>query len=104
MQVLKFGGSSVANALNMKRAADIIREESKKEPLIVVVSALGGITDKLLQCGNLAGKGDIAYKELIHEITHQHLETAKALLPINNQSGFLSQIMRRCNEIEDICN
>ena len=104
MQVLKFGGSSVANAMNMKKVSDIIKEESNKESLVVVVSALGGITDKLLQCGNLAGKGDPAYKELLQEVAQHHLETAKSLLPINNQSSLLSQIMQRCNEIEDICN
>src|SRR5436305_10562649 len=104
MQVLKFGGSSVANATNINKVINIISEEVKKEPTVVVVSALGGITDLLLQCGTLAGKGDQAYKELVHEITRRHLDTAKALLPVTNQSSLLSHIMQRCNEIEDICN
>jgi aspartokinase/homoserine dehydrogenase 1 len=104
MQVLKFGGSSVANAENIRKVANILSEAVKKEKTVVVVSALGGITDLLLQCGTLAGKGDLRYKQLLQEISQRHLDTAKELLPIHNQSSMLSQIMQRSNEMEDICN
>jgi aspartokinase/homoserine dehydrogenase 1 len=50
MYVLKFGGSSVANANNIKIVADILLSYPN-HPIIVVVSALGGITDQLLHTG-----------------------------------------------------
>ena len=49
MQVLKFGGTSVANAENIKKVSCIIQKAAKNEKVIAVVSALGGITDVLLQ-------------------------------------------------------
>src|SRR5919199_5748619 len=104
MKVLKFGGSSVANADNIKKVAAIVQEELKTEKTVVVVSALGGVTDLLLNSGALAANGDQTYKEVLHTVVQRHLDTAKALLPVTNQSSVLSQIMQRCNEIEDICN
>jgi aspartokinase/homoserine dehydrogenase 1 len=53
MQVLKFGGTSVANAENIDKVTAIIKRKIKEDKIIVVVSALGGITDTLLQCGML---------------------------------------------------
>ena len=52
MQVLKFGGTSVANAANIKKVKEIV--QSRKDKTVVVVSALGGVTDLLLECGHLA--------------------------------------------------
>ena len=103
MQVLKFGGSSVANAINIKKVAEILRQEVQKEPAVVVVSALGGITDLLLQSGYKAAAGNEEYKEIAKEIEHRHITTIRELLPVNNQSSLLSTIMQRCHEAEDIC-
>jgi len=104
MQVLKFGGSSVANAENMNKVAGIIREAVRREPAAVVVSALGGITDILIQCGTLAASGDETFREKLQLIEERHLETAKSLLPVTQQSGMLSLIKQHINELEDICN
>ncbi len=103
MQVLKFGGSSVANAENIRKVKDII--QSKKEmKTVVVVSAFGGVTDELLKCGTLAANGETCYKETLQKITERHLTTVKELLPLNNQSSVLSFVMQQFNEVEDICN
>jgi aspartokinase/homoserine dehydrogenase 1 len=104
MQVLKFGGTSVANADNIKKVADIVKSALVKDKTIFVVSALGGITDMLLQCGVLAAKGDPLYKQLLQEVAQRHLSTIKSLLPPTTQSSILSQVMQQCNEIEDVCN
>src|SRR5580765_6070253 len=104
MQVLKFGGTSVANADNINKAVQIVAEAIKKDKTIVVVSALGGITDALLQCGASAASEDESYKEKLQAIEHRHLETVKSLIPITHQSGALSLVKKRCNELEDICN
>ena len=73
MQVLKFGGSSVANAINISKVAEIVKDKSTATKTIVVVSALGGITDTLLLCSALAAKGDETYKQKLQEAEQRHL-------------------------------
>src|SRR5579875_1722399 len=104
MKVLKFGGSSVACADHIQKVAAIVQQQATAEKSVVVISALGGVTDLLLRCGTLAALGDDAYKQLLPAIAQRHLDTAKALLPVTNQSSLLSQIMQRYHELEDICN
>ena len=104
MQVLKFGGSSVKNAANINKVIAIIKDKIKGDKTIVVVSALGGITDLLLECSKLASVGDETYKEKLKEAEIRHLTTVKELLPLTRQSSVLSQVKTLCNEIEDICN
>lgn len=104
MQVLKFGGTSVANADNINRVVAIVQKALQKDTTIVVVSALGGVTDSLLQSGALAAAGDESYKEGLQKIEQRHLEAVKALIPVAQQSSILSWVKQRCNEIEDICN
>jgi aspartokinase/homoserine dehydrogenase 1 len=105
MQVLKFGGSSVANAKNINSVVAIIQEAVKNDDtIIIVLSALGGITDALLEAATLASTGDILYKEKLHLIEQRHLNTVKDLIPLDQQSSVLSMVKKRCNEIEDTCN
>ncbi len=104
MQVLKFGGSSVANAENINKVTGIIGHALSRDRTMVVVSALGGVTDILLQSGSLAAAGEETYKEKLQIIEQRHLEAVKALLPLTQQSSVLSMVKKRCNEIEDICN
>lgn len=103
MQVLKFGGSSVANAANIRRVIDVINQKISEEPTFVVVSALGGITDMLLQCSLNAAEGDESYNRKLQELEHRHLQTVKELIPVKDQSRLLSYVKTQCNEIEDIC-
>jgi len=102
MKVLKFGGSSVANADNIKKVAALIQQPANKKSL-VVVSALGGVTDSLIQTGNDAAEGHEKYKEALLNLEKRHLDTAKALLPVTAQSSCLSSIKQHFNELEDIC-
>ena len=104
MHVLKFGGTSVANAENIKKVKSIIRGRLGQEKVIVIVSALGGVTDDLLRCSQQAADGDEKYRTDLLEITLRHLDTARELLPLNNQSSVLSFVVQQFNEMEDICN
>jgi bifunctional aspartokinase / homoserine dehydrogenase 1 len=104
MQVLKFGGSSVANGENINKVIELVRQALIKDRTVLVVSALGGITDMLIRAAETAAAGDETYKEKLQEIEHRHLEAVKALLPLTRQSAALSAVKTRCNEIEDICN
>lgn len=104
MQVLKFGGTSVANAENINKVIAIVKETIQKDRTVVVVSALGGVTDLLLQAAQLASEGLDAYKEKLAQVETRHLEAVKQLLPVAQQSGLLSLVKKSCNELEDICN
>jgi bifunctional aspartokinase / homoserine dehydrogenase 1 len=104
MQVLKFGGTSVANAENINKVVAIVKESSKKDKTIVVVSALGGVTDLLLNAAESAAAGDEGYKEKLTAIEQRHLDAVKQLIPVAQQSQLLSLVKKSCNEIEDICN
>ena len=70
MKVLKFGGTSVGSAESIKSVKNIV--ESRDEECIVVVSALGGITDKLIECARTAAKGGAAYVEIMEYIASRH--------------------------------
>lgn len=105
MRVLKFGGSSVANANNIKSVISILQQSVEKDAnTIIVLSAFGGATDDLLEAAALASCGDAAYKEKLQAIEHRHLSTVRELIPLDKQSSVLSMVKKRCNEIEDICN
>src|SRR5678816_3958525 len=104
MQVLKFGGSSVANAANIHQVVSVGEQASKKDKTIIVVSALGGITDILINAALAAAEGSEGYKEILAGAEQRHLELVKQLIPVTRQSGVLSLVKKHCNEIEDICN
>jgi aspartokinase/homoserine dehydrogenase 1 len=102
MQVLKFGGSSVANAENIEKVVNIIQQRAAGKKTVVVVSALGGITDILLNCGTMAAKGDEEYRNKLQQVEMRHIETVRALIPVTLQSRILSHVKTQCNELEDI--
>lgn len=104
MQVLKFGGSSVANAGNINKVANIISQRTGNNRTVIVVSALGGITDMLLQCASLAADNNPAYNELVTGIENRHFEAVRTLLPVVQQNTVLSMVKKSCNAIQDICN
>ena len=104
MQVLKFGGTSVANAENINKVASIVKNAINKDKTIVVVSALGGVTDMLLRAANNAAKGNEDYRQTIAEIEKRHFDAVKNLIPVAHQSQLLSLVKTSINEIEDICN
>ena len=103
MQVLKFGGSSVGSAEAIAKVVDIVSELIKKEPAIVVVSAMSGVTDQLLMLAQSASQGNEAYKTIIQNIEQKHLDTVRALLPIQAQSATLSLVKQTINELESNC-
>ena len=103
MQVLKFGGSSVASADAISKVLDIVAESIKKEPTIVVVSAMSGVTDQLLMLAHSASQGNEAYKTIVQNIEQKHLDAVRTLLPIQQQSATLSLVKQMINELEANC-
>lgn len=103
MQVLKFGGSSVGSVEAIEKVVSIIKERINNQTSIVVLSAMRGVTDQLLMLAQTAEQGNEAYKTIIENIEKKHLDTARALLPIQQQSATLSIIKQDINEIEANC-
>ena len=102
MKVLKFGGTSVANAQNIKLVMSIIMNQSQNQHLIVVVSAFSKVTDMLQLASQKAALGDENYKIILSEIEKKHLTVLKELIPIQEQSGLLSHIKRIVNHLETL--
>lgn len=88
----------------IQQVADIVKEKSKQQTVLLVVSAMSGTTDLLLNCGTLASTGNEDYKNVLKQIETRHLETVKELIPVQQQSSVLSLVKKYCNEMEDICN
>jgi aspartokinase/homoserine dehydrogenase 1 len=72
MKVLKFGGTSVGSAENINKVISILEQQSKNSKIAVVVSAVGGITDELLEAANFACSQNEIYKEKYNSIWSKH--------------------------------
>ncbi len=89
MQVLKFGGTSVADATNMSKVVDIVTKAVDRDRTILVSSAISGCTDTLIRIGNLASERDEAYKGLIDGLQKKHHDIITEILPIEKQNDSL---------------
>lgn len=79
MKILKFGGTSVANAQNIKLVLDIVQNKAKHDQLVVVVSAFSKVTDLLQLASIKAAANDESYKEIVAEIEKNILTHLKNL-------------------------
>lgn len=100
MKVLKFGGSSVANAENIKKVVEILR--ATDGPAVVVLSAMQGTTDKLIDAGRLAERGDESYRTKIDEIRTLHISTIIELCG-SESPQIRDEITERFAELEGLC-
>ena len=101
MKVLKFGGSSVGSVSSILSVKKIV--EAVQEPVIVVVSALGGITDKLIHTSQMAADGNSAYEKEYRDIVNRHIEMVYTVIPAGEpRSILLDQVNELLNELKDI--
>lgn len=100
MKVLKFGGTSVGTVESLSHVKMIV--ESCTEPVIVVVSALGGITDKLINTAQLAAKGDVSYLELYAHIVERHNSVIDGVVPKEKQLDVKSIVNPLLEELGNI--
>ena len=80
MKVLKFGGTSVGSVASILSLQKIVEKEAKHQPIIVVVSALGGITDQLIATSQLALKGDESWRNEFDSIVARHHKMIDAII------------------------
>ena len=101
MKVLKFGGTSVGSVDSILSVKKIV--EAIEEPVIVVVSALGGITDKLLKTASMATNGDVAYEREFSEIVARHLDVIQGVIPDKTKRiEVQKQVMALLDELGNI--
>ena len=101
MKVMKFGGTSVGSASSILSVKKIV--EAQNEPVIIVVSALGGITDKLISTSRIAASGDASYENEFRKIVYRHVEMVKEIFPAGEEQIALQrQVGELLNELKDI--
>ena len=84
MKVLKFGGTSVGSVKSILSLKKIVETEARTQPVVVVVSALGGITDKLIATSQLALKGDDRWREEFDAMVTRHHQMIDTVI-LDNQ-------------------
>jgi len=100
MKVLKFGGTSVGTVESLRNVKSIV--EGQEEPVIVVVSALGGITDQLINTARLAAQGDISYLDNYARIVERHHQVIEGIVPQALQLDLLSMVNPLLEELGNI--
>ncbi|MCC8072064.1 MAG: bifunctional aspartate kinase/homoserine dehydrogenase I [Bacteroidales bacterium] len=100
MKVLKFGGTSVGSVESLRNVKEIV--EAVEGPVIVVVSALGGITDRLIATAQLASKADISYLESYAKIVERHHEVIRGMVPESDQAEVMSHVDALLEELSNI--
>ncbi len=89
---MKFGGTSVGSVESILNVKKIV--EGQQEPVIVVVSALGGITDKLIKTSQMAVEGDPLYQKSFWEMAERHEEMIGAVIPAGKKRDTLLAVVK----------
>lgn len=80
MKVMKFGGTSVGSVKSILSLKKIVETEARTQPVVVVVSALDGITDKLIATSRMAKQGDERYREEFDAMVTRHHQMIDAII------------------------
>jgi aspartokinase/homoserine dehydrogenase 1 len=103
MKVLKFGGTSVGSASSIKTVADIVASYHRNQvQCAVVVSAMSGVTDRLIALSQQAAVGDEAYLDALKELEKYHFDAARELISVHAQSRVFAFLKTLFNELDDL--
>ena len=103
MHVLKFGGTSVGSVESIRQVIRIVDAHRKQEtPIVVVLSAMSGVTNQLIEIGQMATNGQIDYMELVRRIEDRHFNVVKAIFPVKEQGRVFAAVRGTINELEDL--
>ena len=100
MKVLKFGGTSVGTVESLRNVKKIVEEIAGKA--IIVVSALGGLTDKLISTAKSASKGEDVWKEVMTEIKQRHFNIIEEVIDDKNKKLVKEKVDKQLNDLEKI--
>lgn len=105
MKVLKFGGSSVANAERIQHIGSLLKKRvADGENLAVVFSAFGGITDVLIDMAQLASKGDEKYIDIWSSFNQRHIEAAELLFDKKTVGALKEEIQSNHDTLKNLLN
>ena len=102
MKVLKFGGTSVGSSENINKVIQIVSHASENESVVVVVSAVGGITDKLMNASSKAISKDLDYKSDFNKLKKQHIDVIEGLLSGDSLESTKDIILEKLLELEKL--
>lgn len=103
MKIMKFGGTSVGSSKAIQQVIDIVKTSLSQNKLVVVSSAMSGVTNHLLQAGEYAkSQNHAGYFGIIKKIEEMHFTVIHELLPIIHQSNTLAKIKVLLDKLEDI--
>jgi aspartate kinase len=102
--VMKFGGTSLGSSERMKNVAEIVADYAQRAEVVVVVSAMGGVTDMMIRAANEASQGDREnWKNVRRELAHRHREVADRLLKAAEQATVLPPLADAVADFENLC-
>ncbi len=99
MRVLKFGGSSVATPERIRNVVSIVAAARRRGPIVVVVSALGGVTDTLVRAGAEAARNDGAWQGSLAEIAARHRTAIDQLAADSERAPLQDELAARLAEL-----
>lgn len=103
MKVLKFGGTSVGTVESINQVIQIIKENlDEGRKIAVVYSAMGGVTNRLIEVGKMASQSDLEYMEQLRSLEERHFNAVRGLIDIKNQSSAIAKVKGLFNELEDL--
>ena len=102
MKVMKFGGTSVGSVNSILNLKNIVETTAREENVIVVVSALGSITDRLIKTAELAVNGNEMFKEEFQQIVAKHHELIYSVIEEDKRPALLQDIDKLLNELDNI--
>ena len=103
MKVLKFGGSSVGSAATMEKVIEIVREALAEGPCTVVLSAMQGTTDALIEAGRSAERGDDGYIEILSNINDKHTAAVAELFGNEKHDAIADFLESTVGELSSLC-
>jgi len=102
MKVLKFGGTSVANAANIKLVLEISKNSAKTSNIVVVVSAFSGVTDLLLLAAKEASSKEEKYKNIAAKIEQKHSEAIDILITNADKKNVVETVQNHINHLKTL--
>ena len=100
MKVIKFGGTSVGSAEGLLNIKQIVSAE--KDQVLVVVSAISGMTDLLIQTSRRAASGDLGYQDNVQQMRDKHARLIAQIFSEDDQAAMLQQTNTLLDELSNI--
>jgi aspartokinase/homoserine dehydrogenase 1 len=102
VKILKFGGSSVADGERIRAVTGIVAAAAREDRVAVVLSAMKGVTDRLISLARKAEEGSDGVKEALEAVRAQHFDAVRLLFGPADQASALTPLAIMCNELEEI--